>query len=304
MQLEKFKGLWPAIFTPVNKDGSLNVKELEKLIEMLISQQVDGLYLLGSTGQGFLFTEQERERITEVALEINAKRLPIMVQVGALNTSESIKLAKHASINGADAISSVGPIYYSASTNMAFEHYQKIAGATDLPFFPYQIGKSASSELIDKLMSIKNIGGMKLTTVKLLEISSIQNKVSGTEWKLFSGADELLCHAALCGTAGAIGTTYNLLGKTCKHIRQEFLDGNVKIAIGFMLEFQKLIEEIMPFIWTFFRRAMVLKYNIDIGDPKPPLLSSPLPWSDDMIMRRIGQLEVMATMKTENSMAF
>jgi N-acetylneuraminate lyase len=160
MKKENFHGVWPAIFTPVHQDGSLNEKEFEKLIEMLILEQVDGLYLLGSTGQGFLFTENERMRIAEIASEINDKRLPLMVQVGALNTEESIRLARHAFKIHADAISSVGPIYYGASVNMAFEHYRKIASSTELPFYPYQIGNSASSELIDRLMTVENIGGM------------------------------------------------------------------------------------------------------------------------------------------------
>jgi len=54
-----FKGLWPALFTPVNAAGECNMNELEKLVEMLIAQNVDGLYILGSTGQGFLFRKQK-----------------------------------------------------------------------------------------------------------------------------------------------------------------------------------------------------------------------------------------------------
>lgn len=291
---QMFKGLWPAMFTPVNAEGELNIQELEKLIELLIDQQVDGLYILGSTGQGFLFSEEERKQIAAISLEMINKRVPVMVQVGSLTTEESIRLAKHAAQHGADGISSVGPIYYAASAAMGIEHYRQIANATELPFFPYQIGNAVmNDEVIKKLMEIPNIAGLKLTTGNMLEISNVHMK-GATDWKLFSGADELMCHAALCGTAGAIGTSYNLIGGTCKYVREEFLNGNVKLGIEFMLNLQELILEILPQIWTFFHRAMLLKHGIDIGKVKAPLLAPELPWSDAEVLAVVEKLEAFA----------
>lgn len=293
---DMFQGLWPALFTPVNPDGSFNSSEMEKLVELLIEQNVDGLYLLGSTGQGFLFSERERKEITQATLEITGKRIPVMVQVGALNTEESVRLAKHAARLGADGISSVGPIYYGATADMAFEHYRRIAESTDVPFFPYQIGNAASQEVIDRLLALPQVHGLKLTTVKLLEISNIHNQAQ--HWKLFSGADELMCQAAMCGTVGAIGTSYNLFGPTCKYIRESFLEGNTRHAMEYMLTFQHFIDTILPVIWSFFNRAMQLKYNITIGDPKPPLLGRPLPWSDEEVMGMVEEIESFYTPAT------
>lgn len=289
----QLRGLWPAMFTPVDAEGKVNVQELEKLVEFLIQEEVDGLYVLGSTGQGFLFSEAERRHITELVVQMVDNRVGVIVQVGALSTEESVRLAKHAAKAGVDAISSVGPIYYGAAGNMAFEHYNKIAKASDLPFIPYQIGHATNKALIDKLLDVPNIVGMKLTTLNLLEISSVYRQTKGT-WQLFSGADELICQAALCGTAGAIGSTYNVLPRSFKRIRQMFLDGEVEIANEFMLTFQNLIEDILPVIWSFYRRAMILKHNIDIGDPKPPLLAAKLQWNDEEILRMTNTLEDIA----------
>ena len=288
---EIFQGVWPALFTPVHQDGHLNSKDLEKLIELQVSQGVDGIYLLGSTGQGFLFNEQERMRIAEEAISIINNRLPVMVHVGALNTEESVRLARHAARLGADAISSVGPIYYPATVPMALEHYRKIATATDRPFFPYQIGNfKPTDEFISRLSEIPNVEGMKLTTTNLLEISSIYHK-GKKGWSLFSGADELLCHSDLCGTAGAIGSTYNLVGGTCKAIRAGFLNGEVEVGAAFMLYLQQVIEDILPQIWTFFRKAMLLKHEIDIGVPKPPLLAPELRFTDQEILEIVNHLD-------------
>lgn len=298
---DQFKGLWPAMFTPVNQEGKINVPELEKLIEMLIKEGVDGLYILGSTGQGFLFSEEERKKIAELTIQIVNNRTGIIVQVGALSTEECVRLAKHAAKAGADAISSVGPIYYGASVNMAFEHYRKIAEASNLPFIPYQIGAATNDVMVDKLLKIPNIVGMKLTTANLLEISSVYRQTAGN-WQLFSGADELICQAALCGTAGAIGSTYNVLPATFKKLREDFLQGRTAMASEFMLTFQNLIQDILPVIWTFYRRAMQLKHNIDIGDPKAPLLPGTLKWSDEEVLAILDNLEEIVN-KTEVQVA-
>lgn len=290
MSNQIFKGVWPALFTPVHASGQLNEKELEKLVELLIGQGMDGIYLLGSTGQGLLFSEEERKAIAAATLEIVAGRVPVMVQVGALNTEESIRLAKHAAGIGADGISSVGPIYFGSGTAMAFQHYRRIAEATDLPFFPYQIGAAADMQLIDLLLDIPQVQGMKLTTGKLLEISSIKNR-SGNRLRLFSGADELMCQSAICGTIGAIGTFYNMFGPTCKHIRASFLEGEVKQAEAFMLSFQAFIEKVLPFVWTFLDRGMFLKYGIRIGAPKPPLLAPATTMTDQEIIDLMNEVE-------------
>ena len=296
MSTQQFKGVWPALFTPVHANGKLNLHELEKLIELLISQEMDGIYILGSTGQGFLFGEEERKEITAHTMQIVKERVPVIVQVGAMNTEESIRLARHAADHGADGISSVGPIYYGGSGEMAFTHYRRIAEATDRPFFPYQIGGAASHEVIRKLLDLPQVKGMKLTTGKLLEIGTIKN-MAGDRWQLFSGADELMCQAAITGTAGAIGTFYNMFGPTCKYVRSAFLDGKVNEANEFMLTFQGFIEKILPYVWTFINKGMELKYDIHIGPPKPPLLAPPMPWSDEEIIGMMEQVDSYGLLK-------
>lgn len=291
---EKFKGLWPAMFTPVLKNGEPAIDQLEKLAALLISQGLDGLYILGSTGQGVLFTEDQRKKVTKVVSEVVSGRVPIIVQVGSLTTEESVRLAKHAEKCGVDGISSVGPIYFSGTADTALEHYNRIARSTNLPFFPYQLGDrfipGDTISFVKKLLEIPNVAGMKLTTNQLLEISSIYN-YAGDRLKLFSGSDELFCHASLCGSVGAIGSFYNLWGVPCKQIMSEFMNGNYQLTREFMLSFQKTIQLILPNVWTFFRKAMLLKYNIEIGPSKAPLGNTNTEWKDEEVMALTERIE-------------
>ncbi len=295
--MNKFQGLWPAMFTPVQIDGQPNFDELSRLTELLIAQNLDGLYILGSTGQGVLFTEEQRKKVVEVVSEAVNRRIPVIVQVGALTTDESVRLAKHAQTCKVDGISSVGPIYFPGPAAMAMEHYRRIATSTDLPFFPYQLGNNSipgdTLSFINNLFEIPNVSGMKLTTSQLLEISLIHNH-AGDRLKLFSGSDELLCHASLCGTVGAIGTFYNLWGVQCKQILTAFTNGEYDLAKEFMLEFQKIIQLVITDIWTFLRKAMLIKYNIDIGPTKAPLGNTHKEWDEQKVIEIVHSLEAIA----------
>ncbi|MEX2511852.1 MAG: dihydrodipicolinate synthase family protein [Cyclobacteriaceae bacterium] len=286
---DKLKGVWPAMLTPLNEDGRPDIGQLEKWLDVLISQGMDGLYLLGSTGQGFLLGEADRKRVTEVSTAVNSGRIPIIVQVGSMTTKESVSLAKHAASCKVDGISSVAPVYYSSSDGssaMALKHYEEIAKSTDLPFFPYQLGSSGFSDglvgFVNKLLQIPNMAGMKLTTNNLLEISTISYSSRG-KLTLFSGADELMCHAALCGTSGAIGSFYNLFGPECQFVRNSFLQGNVKLATDFMLVFQEMIAEVLPNIWTFLRQAIQFRYAVEIGPAIPPVGNTNKPWKEEKV---------------------
>jgi N-acetylneuraminate lyase len=300
----KFKGLWPAMFTPVQEDGNPNYDQLEKLIELLISQNLDGLYILGSTGQGILFTEEQRKEITEFIRKVVNGRIPIIVQVGALTTAESVRLAKHAEKCGVEGISSVGPIYFPGNADMALEHYKTIANSTNLPFFPYLFGDNAISgdvlNFIEKLLVVPNVTGMKLTTSQLLTISSIHT-YAGNRLTLFSGSDELMCHASLCGTVGAIGTFYNLWGEQCKYVLNEFRNGNYELAKEFMLEFQRVILLVLPNIWPFLRKAMQLKYGIDIGQTKAPVGNGQKEWDDSVVAEILESFDSILAGKLEGS---
>lgn len=285
------------MFTPVNPEGAPALDQLEKLVSLFVSQELDGLYILGSTGQGVLFSESQRNAVIKKVCEVAAGRIPVMVQVGALTTAESVRLARYAANCGVDGISAVGPVYYSGNAEMALQHYKCIAEVTDLPFYPYQWGDNfIPGETIDfvrRLMEIPNVAGMKLTTNALLEISAISN-FAGDKLSLFSGSDELFCHASLCGTVGAIGSFYNLWGVSCKHVLEEFVGGNYALAKEFMLSFQEVVREVLPDIWPFFRKAMLIKYGIDIGMPKPPLGNGQKQWDDRRVEKVLERIESLA----------
>jgi len=298
---KKFTGLWPAMVTPFDSTGKPSLPALEQLVELFVKQGLDGIYLTGSTGQWPLLTVAERIAIMECVIGSAKGRLPVMAHVGAVTTGDAVLLAKEAARLGADAVSSVAPIYYPHSEAVVFEHYRQIGKATDLPFYAYHlsivnpaaIGAKAYAE---KLMTIPNLAGMKITDVNLYLFGLIQ---TGTQHKLelFSGADEVMCQAVLCGAIGAIGTFYNLWGPSCKSARQAMVDGKVDVAGRFMLKFQTAISRVIESgsVWSFIRAAMQQKYQIDIGVPRAPLGLADKAWNEDHVREIVNLVDQALT---------
>lgn len=291
----KFGGLWPAMLTPMTGDGKPNLPVMEKLVNLYVQQSLDGIYLTGSTGQWPLLTVDERITIMECVIKSAKGRIPVMAHIGAVCTNDAVLLAKQAVRLGADAVSSVAPIYYSHSEAVVFDHYRQIGQATELPFYVYHLSSVnpvsvGTKAYLDKLMSIPNLAGMKITDVNLFLFGLLQAGTGG-KLQLFSGADEVMCQAVLSGAIGAIGTFYNLFGPACRQARQAMVDGKVDVATKFMLRFQTAISRVIDSgaIWKFMQAAMQAKYGLDIGMPRAPLGMSDKPW-DDAKVREILNL--------------
>jgi N-acetylneuraminate lyase len=289
------------MLTPLTATGEPDLAEVEKLVELFLRQKLDGLYILGSTGQWPLLRPEHRQAVTERVVRVAARRIPVMVHVGAASTDEAAALARHAARVGADAVSSVAPIYYSAGTDVIFEHYRRIGSASDLPFFVYHFGPANQlaldpREYAERLLAVPHIAGMKITDHDLYQFGLLQTFTRG-RLVLFSGVDELLCHAALSGASGAIGTFYNLWGPPCQAVRRAFMSGHVEAARHFMLTFQRVIAEIgragSP--WGFLHAAMRWKYDINVGPARAPLGLADRPWSDPDVERLVRAMEDAAT---------
>ena len=291
MTFPTFGGLWPAVVTPIAADGSPDLDALDALIDLFAAQNLGGLYVTGSTGQWPLFSRTEREAIGERAVAAANGRLPVMVHVGAATTADAVALARHAESIGADAVSAVGPIYYGYTPDTLFAHYRAIGEASGLPLYAYHLtGVSQSSvgprEYVDRMLSIPTIAGMKITDHDLYPFGLIR-AYSGDRLTLFSGADEVLCHAILSGANGAIGTFYNVWGPECQAAWKATKSGDVASGVAFTRRFQPALDAVLSAggTWSFLRSAIRIRYGLEIGLPRPPLGMTDKLWADGDVER-------------------
>ena len=190
--IEEFKGVIPAVLTVFDQDENIDEIGMRQLISHLIHKGVYGLYLTGSTGEGFTMSVEERMRVVEIVMDEVAGRVPVVVHVGAIGTKLSIELAKHAERVGADGISSVPPFYWRFNEDQIVNYYEDIATATSLPMIVYNVPLVGllGMSTIKRLAQIENVKGIKYTALSLYEITQIKDEI-GEDFLVYSGADEM-----------------------------------------------------------------------------------------------------------------
>lgn len=270
---KEFGGVYAALLTPFNEKGDVCKKRLRALVRFLISKGIDGLYICGGTGEGPSMDVDERKRVAEIVKEEVGNKIKIITHIGgALNTKNTVELAKHSERLKIDALSSIPPTYYKFSFKEIYQYYKEVAENTCLPFFIYYIpsttGVSISTEEIGELSKIKNIVGIKYTNY---DFFTLQYIVLKTGWIAFSGPDEMFLPALTMGVVGSIGSTQNVLPEIFLNIYRSFKEGDIKKA----MEGQKRITVAVSLLKkyggiTAWKAAMKFR-GIDAGYAKRPL---------------------------------
>ncbi len=201
----EFKGVFPAPPTPVSEDGSVNEEALRALLNDNIANGVGGFWMAGSTGEGPILTEEQRETVARVSGEVTQGRALAIMHVGAISTASAAKAAKQAKEYGCAAVCCVPPFFFRSSEKSQIEHYKAVADAADgLPFFVYNLPQLTQVETVPALMekfmaAVPSIIGLKHSAANFGDIRTFADM----GLKCFSGNGALPLPAL---TMGAVGT--------------------------------------------------------------------------------------------------
>lgn len=287
--MDKFKGLFSALLTPFNEDSSINFDSLEKLVEFNIQNGIDGFYVGGSTGEGLLLSPEERMQVFECVKKANKGRATLIAHVGTICTLDAIKMAKKAEELEYDAISAVAPYYYGFTLDAVLGYYNDIVNSTSLPMviynFPNSGGFSLTKEIANKLFENEKFIGIKHTSGDMFTLN--QFKTLDREIVVYNGFDETLLAGLSMGADGAIGSTYNFMGKKFKKIMNCFHSGEIETAKALQNEANEIICEMIKYGVFQSEKAILTEMGIDMGDCRPPFL----PISDECraSMKKIAQ---------------
>lgn len=272
--MDKFKGLFSALLTPFNEDGSINFDSLEKLVEFNLQNRIDGFYVGGSTGEGLLLSPEERMQVFECVKKANKGRATLIAHVGTICTLDAIKMAKKAEELEYDAISAVAPYYYGFTLDAVLGYYNDIVNSTSLPMiiynFPNSGGFSLTKEIANKLFENEKFIGIKHTSGDMFTLN--QFKTLDREIVVYNGFDETLLAGLSMGADGAIGSTYNFMGKKFKKIMNCFNSGEIETAKALQNEANEIICEMIKYGVFQSEKAILTEMGIDMGQCRPPFL--------------------------------
>lgn len=137
MKRYNVEGSWPALITPFDEDGEVNLDALKRLLDFHTEFGSNGVLLLGSTGEPILLTRDERRRIVEASVDHVNGRIPIMCGVSAPSTRETIENARHVKDTGVDCGLIVQPPYVKPTQAAIYKYFKDVADEVDLPLVIY-----------------------------------------------------------------------------------------------------------------------------------------------------------------------
>jgi dihydrodipicolinate synthase/N-acetylneuraminate lyase len=193
-----------AALTPLRADGrELDLDAVEPYFEFLRDGGIDGVLLMGTTGEGIAFSLSERKLAISNAI---GGPLPVLVHAGAQTTADTVALAEHAAAEGAEAVAVIAPPYFPLDADALLAHFTAAARAcAPLPFYAYELaaasGYAIPVSVIERLRdTADNLVGMKVSDAPFSAVSPYM--LDGLN--VFIGAEAVIGEGLAAGAAGAV----------------------------------------------------------------------------------------------------
>ena len=273
MKNGRFNGIYPAVVSPRNEHGGFGVAAFERLIHRLFDAGVQGLYVCGNTGEGYLMSLADRKLAAEIAVKLSAGRGKVILHVGAPAERDAIELATHAASLGVDGISSLPPYVQGYGFDDMLAYYTAIARAGDgLPVFVYYIPvvthRSFTLEEMERLLSVPGVAGLKFTDHNLYLMEGILNGPGRPH--VFNGHDEVLLAGLAMGAHAGIGGFYNVMPGHFVKIYGAVQAGDFDSGRRLQQEVNRVIRIGLSYGGTAGIREILRFQGVDCGDPIPP----------------------------------
>ncbi len=269
-----FQGAMVAIVTPF-KNGQLDEAGFRNLIEFQIANGTHAIVPCGTTGESATLSYEEHERVVEIAIEQVNRRVPVIAGTGSNNTTEAIRLTRHAKGAGADGALMISPYYNKPTQEGLYQHYKAVAQAVDIPIIMYNIpGRTAVNmepDTIARLAKIDNIVGIKEASGSMKQITDILARCGDT-FTVVSGEDYLTFPLMCVGGKGVISVVSNIAPRDMADLCDLFLAGKFSEA-------QKLYYRLLPLCHVLFcetnpapaKAALAMMKKIESEEVRLPL---------------------------------
>ena len=279
MKTTRLNGLIAAPFTPFNPDYSLNLKVIPDYVNHLVSQDVTGAFVGGSTGECASLSQDERIKLAAAWRTAAGPELKIIIHVGGNVLGDCCLLAAHAESVGADAIGALMPCYFKpAGIKGAVEFARAIAAAApNTPFYYYHIPDMTGVHLEmtvlfpELVRAVPTFRGIKFTHWNVMDYS-LTLAAAGTDYDILFGRDETLLAGLAAGARGAVGSTYNYAARLYYDLMQSYAAGNLEAARQQQVYIQRAVLPILNHGGQPANKAIMGMAGVDCGPARTPFL--------------------------------
>lgn len=229
-------GTGVALVTPFTKDGAVDFDGLKKLIDFVISDGVNYVVTLGTTGETPTLSHEEKIAIVKATYDAVSERVPVVVGIGGNNTREVFRDLESYPLDKAVAILSASPYYNKPSQEGIYQHYRAIASATSKPIILYNVpgrtGSNISAATTIRLANdVENINGIKEASGNMDQCMHILRD-KPQDFLVVSGDDSLALAQIACGMRGVISVAANCFPKDFSNMVNAALTDDFTTARG------------------------------------------------------------------------
>ena len=237
-----------AMVTPFNKDLKVDYDACEELVKHLIKTGSDSVLIAGTTGESPTLSLEEKLELLSSVKRAAANKAKVIFGAGSNSTEKTIKMAKLAEKEGADALLSVVPYYNKPSQEGIKAHFSKLAESTKLPIILYNIpsrtGVNMEVETVKYLAEkYQNIVGLKQSYPDLDKISELK-LACPEDFTIYSGDDSLTLPMMSVGAEGVISVASHLWANEIKTMIHNFENGNYVFAKNMHLKLYPIFKKI------------------------------------------------------------
>lgn len=213
-----FKGIIPPVITPLQNENKLDTEGLICLLEHILSGGVNGLFILGTTGEGPSLSYDLRYEVIKRVCSFADGRVPVLTGITDTSFTESLKLAKHAAVCGSDAVVAAPPYYFTVNQQELIRYYRTLADQSPLPLFLYNMPPHTKinfvPETVELLSNHPNIIGFKDSSGDLIYFQKVLSLLKNQKnFPVFVGPEEMLMQSMLSGGHGGVNGGANIFPK-------------------------------------------------------------------------------------------
>ncbi len=200
-------GTLAASVTPLTGvDGSIDGDGIGAVVDFYARAGLDGVLALGTTGEGVLFSLDERRFAADEFVTSAHHRLAVFVHCGAQTTHDTVALAEHAASHGAAGVAVIPPPYFALDAEAIWRHLDAAAHAcAPLPFYVYEFaprsGYAVPIDVVERLRTTApNLAGLKVSNSPFEKVEPYL--LPGLD--VFIGAEGLIAQGMASGAAGSV----------------------------------------------------------------------------------------------------
>jgi 4-hydroxy-tetrahydrodipicolinate synthase len=224
------RGICVPMITPLTRDGEIDVLSLKRLVRFLLDGGVDGLWVLGATGQFYTLTERQRDVVTDTTIEEANGQVPILVGCIDSSPDRSIERGRRAKASGADGIFATAPIFDSVTQVELFAHFRQIRESVDLPLVAYNALYATQTpfetDTVVRLAEEGTLAGIK-DSADFPEFRRLLVELQHLpEFRIVTGHTYLADAAFMMGAVGCVPVLGNLIPATYANIRRAADEGD------------------------------------------------------------------------------